>query len=251
MLQILELLSAHGEGRSLAQLCADLQAPRSSTHALLQPLVSRGMLSRREGLYRLGPAAFALASGILGARDEPYLVQSVLGMLSERTALSIMYSEFDRGQQAVVHRQVVQSRRSIRYITAPGVPRPLLTTAAGRAVLAHAGAAWTAGFLDRARTRPSLRAGSAARREFEAMLEQVRRQGFATSLGEFDPGVGAVAAPIVDAAGTAVGSIGVAGPVSEIRGELEALTRLVRDAGRQLTHALAGPRAPAGRSRRA
>lgn len=238
ILRILEILSEPDDGHSLADICRRLRAPRSSTFALVRPLLSLGCLIREAGIYRLGPAAFALASRILGARDADKIVPAVMRELSETTGLTIMFSEFLKDEAVVVHRQAIQSRRSIRYVATVGNKRPLLTTAAGRAVLAFSDLRWLRRYLDGVGPEANMPPRSAARQRYEAMLERVRRQGFATSLGEFTKGVGAVAAPILSAEGQAVGSIGAAGPVAEVRADLEHIAHEVGIAARTLSQSM-------------
>jgi DNA-binding IclR family transcriptional regulator len=48
---------------------------------------------------------------------------------------------------------------------------------------------------------------------FAAELAQIRRRGFAVNRGEWEDGVGAIAAPVFDARGEAVASIGIILPV--------------------------------------
>jgi len=235
VLRILQMLGRQPEGAALAQITSFLEAPRSSTFALLQPLIAGGFLVRAGGRYKLGPGAFSLASDILSARHDEYLLDSVLNHLSEQTSFTIMHSEFLRERAAIVHRQIIQSRRTIRYVGSVDVERPLLTTAAGRAILAFAGETWTRHYLDNVQAKPALRPGSVARRKFERLLEQVRRDGFAASIGDFDVRIGAVAAPVLDAQGLAVGSVGVAGLASEMHAELATVAPLVRAAGASLS----------------
>lgn len=236
ILHILEILSHHEDGQSLADLCRALEAPRSSTFALIRPLVALGYLARDAGRYRLGPAALRLALGIVGTRDADQIIHSILTGLSDRTELTVMYSEFLRDEAVFVHRSVIQSRRAIRFMANVGQRRPLLTTAGGRAVLASCDGPYIRQQLDGA-TAPKLRPGTAARKRFEALLARVREQGFAASLGEFSPDVGAVASPVLDTDGRPIGSIAAAGPVAQVAADVETIGRAVAEAARRLSQA--------------
>jgi IclR family acetate operon transcriptional repressor len=52
--------------------------------------------------------------------------------------------------------------------------------------------------------------------ELEPLLEElarIRRRGYATAFGEFEPGLNAVAAPVHDARGQVIAAVDVWGPV--------------------------------------
>lgn len=238
VLQTLEVLGNKPEGATLAEICEAVSAPRSSTFALLKPMLAKGYLARHERKYLLGPRAFVLASSIMNASDQAYLTQSVMSNLSEQTGLTILFSVMQNDPPAIVHRQVIQSTRSIRYMASTGTPRPIVSTASGRAMLAFSPPQWTARYLDTLRDqRPNLRAGGRPRQNFEVLLDQVRRNGYSASLGDMDPAVGAVAAPVLGAERTAVATICIAGPLTDVRRELSNLSVMIRKAGEQLSSA--------------
>ncbi|MGE0719260.1 MAG: IclR family transcriptional regulator [Alphaproteobacteria bacterium] len=236
ILHILEILSRHDDGRSLAELCRALDAPRSSTFALIRPLVTLGYLTRDGGRYRLGPASLLLALGIVGTRGPDQIVHSILEGLADRTELTVMYSEFLREEAVIVHRQVIQSQRAIRFVAHVGQRRPLAMTAGGRAVLSACEPQWIRRYLD-ASTQPRLRPGSPARKRYADMLDQVRLRGYATSLGEFTEGVGAVAAPVLGPDGRPVASVGASGPVADVADNLQRIAGDVLHAARTLSQA--------------
>jgi DNA-binding IclR family transcriptional regulator len=67
-------------------------------------------------------------------------------------------------------------------------------------------------------------------------LAEVRRLGYAVMLEEINAGAGGVAAPILDADGWAVGSIGLSGPMSRLTAERRReLVDPVCRAGRKLS----------------
>ena len=50
VLQVLEYLAAHPQGRSLAQMCEVLQLPKTSLYTLLKTLQASGHLELTQGL---------------------------------------------------------------------------------------------------------------------------------------------------------------------------------------------------------
>ena len=84
---------------------------------------------------------------------------------------------------------------------------PLHASSAGKVFLAFGVAHLPAGPLERLTP-----ATVTDLRELEAELALVRRRGFATLLDELEPGLRAVAVPVVDGRGEVVAAIGVSGP---------------------------------------
>jgi IclR family acetate operon transcriptional repressor len=60
-----------------------------------------------------------------------------------------------------------------------------------------------------------------------AELAEIRRDGVAVTVGELDPGAGAVAAPILDRRGEITAGLSVAGPAQRIAADLEGLREAV------------------------
>src|SRR5256885_15968201 len=68
VLGLFDAVAKSADGLTLAKLSASLAAPKSSLLMLLRPLAAGGYLVHEGGRYRLGPAAFRLASGIQSPR---------------------------------------------------------------------------------------------------------------------------------------------------------------------------------------
>ena len=66
-------------------------------------------------------------------------------------------------------------------------------------------------------------------------LAQIRKQGFAVSLGERQAGAGSVAAPILDHHNQPVAVISVCGPVERFRDEVESASTALIEATRDLS----------------
>lgn len=245
VLKILELLSKQENGQTLTDICRALDSPRSSILSLLKEMVALGYLTRSGGHYKFGQAAFDLATAIIGHRDADSLIQSVLNSLSEKTGLTIIFSEFLPGEGVMIHRNVVQSTRMIRYVAQIGSRRPLDTTASGRAVLAFSEPGWRKRYLDEKFGSAQKKTAQTARSRFEKLLESVRRSGCASSLGDFTQGVGACAAPILDIQGHAIAAVTISGPETEIRTESATLAALLPKAALQIARILNGRTMPA------
>jgi DNA-binding IclR family transcriptional regulator len=78
-------------------------------------------------------------------------------------------------------------------------------------------------------------------------LARVRVEGYAVEDEEEEPNIGCVAAPIFDAKGTVVASVGVTGFSSSIAGDrLPEIVAAVTETGREISAALGHPSSPRG-----
>ena len=71
---------------------------------------------------------------------------------------------------------------------------------------------------------------------FRANLARIRRDGVVVSVGEFNPGVIGISAPVFNRSGQILGSIGIAGDESKFdRAALERIAALVKNAAQEVT----------------
>jgi len=72
-------------------------------------------------------------------------------------------------------------------------------------------------------------------------LARIRRRGYATAIGEYDPGLNAVAAPVHDARGAVIAAVDVWGPAFRLTpGRMPELAMQVRSAAGAITSRLGG-----------
>jgi DNA-binding IclR family transcriptional regulator len=71
-------------------------------------------------------------------------------------------------------------------------------------------------------------------------LAAIRREGFAVTFGELDPGAAAVAAPILDRRGEIAAGLSVAGPVPRITAQLASVRQAVIETAQHIERAYQG-----------
>jgi IclR family acetate operon transcriptional repressor len=69
VLRTLRLLADEPDGLTLSQLMAQIEAPKTSVHSLLQGLAAAAYVQRHDSLYRLGPESFVLGAALVAARS--------------------------------------------------------------------------------------------------------------------------------------------------------------------------------------
>ena len=134
----------------------------------------------------------------------------LLDLLRDRSGETVHLAVLDGPN--IVYLFNIESKQALRMHSYLGVHKPAHCTAEGRAMLA---------FCPEPVLRKVLRAGLAPRtpntvtdpRALATLLDQVRRNGFALDDEESEVGMRGVAAPVFDASGLAVASVGVVGPL--------------------------------------
>lgn len=184
----------------LAELCTRTGLPRATAHRLAVGLEVHRLLRRgSDGRWRPGAALAELAGGAV----DPLLdaASSVLPRLRDRTGESVQLYRRDGAQRVCI--STAEPPSGLRDTVPVGARLPM-TAGSGAKVLA----AWT----DPATQRSLLTDAVFGER---ALLE-VRRRGWAQSVGEREPGVASVSAPVRDANGTVVAAVSVSGPIDRM-----------------------------------
>lgn len=214
-LSILEAFTTGSSQQSLAELSQHTGLYKSTILRLIDSLQAFGFITKNgEGKYTLGVAPLKL-SAIQQAHVEPTeLILSTLRALSTATTESASFYVIADTQRLCACR--INSARSVRDHVKVGQLLPLNNGAAGTVLRAFTG-------------------------QKGARMNAVRDAGFALSVGERDPEVAAIAAPIFSSGHQLEGALCVSGPESRFTEELvEAIKPLLLEQAEQLTLALGG-----------
>ncbi len=206
------VLGALGDGPLGVTEVADRAGlPKSTAARLLQTLVAEGAVEQVPGdsAYRLGPRLVALAGGLsfnrsLAAVARPILVE-LAAASGEAAGLGVPDGD------AIHYIDQVDTPNPVVVRDWTGARAPLHAVSSGQVLLAFRtpGAVdrYLGGELERFTPRTLTEPD-----EVREPLREVRRQGYAWALEEFDPGISSVAAPIADASGEVIAAVHVHGP---------------------------------------
>jgi DNA-binding IclR family transcriptional regulator len=217
------LAAAAAAPANLADLVDRTGLPRATAHRLAVALESHRLLSRNTlGRWQPGPALSELAR----QAPDPLLAAAspVLTRLRDETGESAqLYRREGIARVCVAAEERTHGLRD----TVPVGAR--LSMAAGSA--AHVLTAWA--------PRDDVADLLAGARFSGRILAEVRRRGWAQSVGEREPGVASVSAPVTDGEGAVVAAISVSGPIERLgrRPGLRMATAVVA-AGRALSQRL-------------
>lgn len=205
---------------SFADLVAETGLAKSTGSRLLRALERHQLLERDTGgAFRPG-ALFA----VYAARHEPIaelerIADPVLQRIGAATGETVNLA-IPRGQSVVQIAQV-DSRYMLGASNWVGVDVPAHCSALGKVFYAYGRIPVPAGTLER-RTPRTLTAGQ-LRRELRA----VRERGYASTRGELEPGLDAVAVPVHGHDGEVVAALSVSGPDVRLAGQLDAIGTLL------------------------
>jgi DNA-binding IclR family transcriptional regulator len=184
---------------------------KSTVSRLLSALHTEGFVEQNpeNGKWRLGLGLLDLAGAVLERMDLHKLTVIPLKVLSTQTQETINLTVRD-GKECV-NIETIPSSRSIQHTGRLGQRTPLHCTSTGKAFLAFL-ASDERDVLLSGTMRPFTENSIVDKRVLEQALDQVRKQGYATAIEEYEEGLSAVAAPIFDHTGQVVATVSISGP---------------------------------------
>ena len=217
-LAVLRCFEQADRSLGVSEIAAATGLTVSTAHRLTRALCAGGLLMQdpRSERYELGPLVV-----VLGRRAEEHLgyarVLPTLELLAESTGESVNLGVRSGAEVLVV--LAVPSPQPLRFDQLEGSRVPIHTSAMGKCLLAFApdapgtdadvlsGLPRLTRFTDRTIT---------SRDRLAAELRRTRERGWALNDEERNPGVRAVAAPVLDTVGSAIAAVAVQGPAMRL-----------------------------------
>lgn len=214
----LDILDAFKPGESelgLAELARRTGLHKTTVLRIARTLSDGHYLVRLPaGSWRLGPAAGWLGTRYHRGFDEAVVIEPVLRELARRTRESAAFYVREGDTRICVVR--VDGPQPVRYHARLGEVLPLEKGAAGRVLLAYSG-------------------------EPGEPYETIRRAGYHTTLGERDPVVASVAAPVFGQNRALAGVVAITGPIERLTAASATKhARFLKSSASRLTFELGG-----------
>lgn len=243
-LDILELLAGSPSPQGLTGIAERVHGPKATVHRLLATLQARGYATQdpQTGRYRAGVRCFELGSLWARQLDLRTVAAPHTAELNEHSGETVHLAVYDRGD--VVYVDKIESRYPVVAKSDLGRRCPAACVATGRALLAYRPREEIEEILSG--PLPAYTAQSITQpQQLAALLDQVRRDGYAVNHGAYREGVGGVAAPIRDYTGSPVASVGLCLPEQRFGADrFGALRDMTVTAAIAISAALGGPAAP-------
>jgi IclR family acetate operon transcriptional repressor len=196
---------------TMTQIADRIGINKSTVHRLLGTLQRKRFVQRdpATGAYQLGIRLFQMAYLTLEHDDLRRLATPFLHRLREQYQENVDLSVLD--EMDVVFVNHLEGPQRVKVASATGQRLPAFATASGRANLAYLSEDEVRGILARGMTRYTQYTPLTA----EAVLEDlrlIRERGFALSEQEYEDGINAVAAPILDGSNRPFAAVAIVGP---------------------------------------
>lgn len=187
---------------------------KSRVIRLCGTLAARGYLSYEPETrrYKLGPRIWSLSKLYERSNSLVSLARPVLRDLANQTGESATLFVVDGLQRLCVARE--EGTHSIRYNIVEGQRMVLYAGSGGKVLLAFGPEELRARVLKKGNLKRLTSNTVDNPEHLKKELDVVRRRGYAASLGERDPEVASLAAPVYDGDGKVCAALSIAGPIN-------------------------------------
>ncbi|MDO9085245.1 MAG: IclR family transcriptional regulator [Anaerolineaceae bacterium] len=210
-LDVLLCFSSETPELSMTQISEMIGINKSTVHRLLATLQAKRFVERdvATGLYSPGNRLIQLAFLTLEKNDLHEIAAPYMQRLNDMHLETITLSILD--DKDMVYIAVLESPQRVKLAAKPGQRLPAFCTASGKVVIAYSPEdvvqlIFEEGF------RKYTSSTISTRETMLHILDLVRQRGFAYSEQEYEEGINAVAAPILDKKNRPLAAIAVAGP---------------------------------------
>lgn len=209
VIRLLKIFTAEAPELQLAEISSLSSLNKTTTHRLLQALLSEDLLDRNpgSGAYRLGPGMMALGVQALSSNDLRLRARPLLKRLAEET-----------GETATLEVPIDDTMLILDEVTSKhflgasgnvGTRWPIHATSTGKALIA-----FDQSGSDRLGPELTYLTSNTITQfdKLEKELGDIRRRGFAEVVDELEDGLSGVAAVVRGGMGEVLGALSICGP---------------------------------------
>ncbi|TQR21299.1 IclR family transcriptional regulator [Psychrobacillus vulpis] len=195
--------NAAEHGVSISDLSKQCELPLSTMHRLLQAMMKQGMVEQDEGTktYRLGTIWLEYGLQVYDTMDYVNKIRPVLEKLMREVDESVYLSK-PVGLEALVVERIDSENNPIRIVDQLGMRIPMNIGAANKAMLAAMPREKATAILKELLSEEQVL-------EMQTLLQQIKKQGYATSHAEKTEGTSSVAVAVVNGFGDVIGAISI------------------------------------------
>lgn len=251
MLGLLDLFTPSASVRPVSDLVNYLGTSRSTSYRYIKALHEAGLIEAvGNGHYVLGPRIVEFDRQIRMSDPLYKGGAEVLRPLVNLTSCSALLCALYSDSVMCIRDEVAQDSPNI--IFSRGQKRPLFSGAASKIILPYVPPHRLRSIFKQHQRNIAIAGLGTDWQGFRDHLSSIRKDGYLMTVGEFNPGVFGISAPVFNAAGLVIGSIGIAGSAGKLdKKKVPEFAEAVMSAGKKLTDILANESADIVRPPRA
>lgn len=209
---LLTLVCQSDKPLGLTEIAREMALDKATALRLLSSLRNANFIQQDQDTrsYVRGPGIFSLWPNEISKISRPYLER--LSRDTQETACLIL----PRGEAQRVCIDAVHPDRELRVVAPVGKLVPIYGGASGAVLLAFRAVEDAERILEKIGLEPITDQSLSDKEAFLSRLDKVRELGYAHGTGEVTKGTYAIAAPILDKAGFALGAIVLRGPDTRV-----------------------------------
>ncbi|WP_277586442.1 IclR family transcriptional regulator [Psychrobacillus antarcticus] len=191
------------KGVSISELSKQCELPLSTMHRLLQAMIKQSMVEQDEHskLYRLGVVWLEYGLKVYDTIDYVSKIRPELERLSREVEESVYLSK-PIGAEAMIVERIDSENNPIRIYDQLGLRIPIHIGAANRSMLAAMPRSQSESILSQQLPPDKIP-------KFLQTLDQISKQGYATSHSERTEGTSSIAVSIKDSLGQIIGAVSI------------------------------------------
>lgn len=232
MLELLNVFTTAAPAWSTEDLIRFSGTSRSTCYRYIKTLQDAGLLTPvAGGAWMLGPRIIELDRTMRLCDPVTIGGGPAMRRVAEETGHSVLLCVLFSSTVMCV--DDVPAAGAPSGIFSRGERRPLFAAAASKVILAHLPAHQLRALFDRHRTAIAGAGLGADWDAFRSALRAIRKAGHCATIGEFRPGILGIAAPLFNADGEVLGSLGIAADAHKVPVEQHpALAAIIMDAAK-------------------
>jgi len=239
-LNVLEAIAASPDGLSAKQIAAELGLALPTTYHLLTTLVEAGHVVHLtdQKVFALGYKARYLGQALSRQLAVAPEIAAAIRVVHQEADAAAYYAIYRDTEVVIAHVEDSLRRPRVQPLDV-GFHQAAHATAFGKIMLSAMDPEQRGRYLAQAGMEPCTPATIRCGDRLEEHLSHVRQSQIALEIGEFQPGLACMAAPVYDPAGAVTASVAISLPIGEFRARRWAVERAVRQGAVRVTRSLA------------
>jgi DNA-binding IclR family transcriptional regulator len=234
-IRLLNVFSVEEPELGISALAEKLGISKSAVHRLVTSMASEGFIAKdiNTNMYRLGISILGLGNVVTSTMKIYRVALPVLQDLGKLAKESVHLGIFRDDKVVFLNR--IDSPRSISSLSVMGSQVPAHCTCSGLVFLAYQPKETVERIIAKGLTAYTEKTIT-DRKTFLQVLENVRRQGYAVCIEEYQKGVTSVAAPVFNARRQVIATVSTPGPTKRMNKEtIEQLVKWVTQAAQEIS----------------